>query len=91
MGAFLDMQEVYARDTPWHTPWMSRVLPIVCNIADHHPEQTIFTRFIPPVRPETVHGTWRRFYECWCDMTRDRIAPELLEASRSRRAAAKPC
>jgi nicotinamidase-related amidase len=86
----VDMQEVYARDTPWHTPWMSRVLPIVCNIARHHSEQTIFTRFMPPIRPEDMHGTWRRFYERWRDMTRDRIAPELLELVAPLRALAPP-
>ena len=104
MGAFLeygpltkrtihlcvDMQEVYARDTLWHTPWMTRVLPVICNIADHHPEQTVFTRFIPPARPEDMHGTWRRFYECWRDMTRDRIAPELLELVAPLKALAPP-
>lgn len=75
----IDMQEVYAQDTPWHTPWMARVLPVIHAIASHHPAQTVFTRFIPPARPEEMPGAWRRFYERWRDMTRERVAPELLE------------
>jgi nicotinamidase-related amidase len=74
----IDMQELYARETPWHTPWMTRVLPIIHNIARHRPEQTVFTRFIPPVRPEDMSGTWRRFYERWRELTRERVTPELL-------------
>lgn len=75
----IDMQEVYAQDTPWHTPWMSRVLPVIHTIASHHPAQTVFTRFIPPARPDEMPGIWRRYYERWREMTRERIAPELLD------------
>lgn len=55
----IDMQNLFARDTPWHTPWMARVLPVVTGIAERHPERTVFTRFIPPERPEQVPGSWR--------------------------------
>ena len=58
----IDMQRLFAEETPWHTPWMERVLPIVVRIAEEHPEQTIFTRFIPPRHPDEMRGTWRRFY-----------------------------
>jgi nicotinamidase-related amidase len=30
----IDMQNLFAEDTPWHTPWMNRVLPIVVEIAE---------------------------------------------------------
>ncbi|MBV8400130.1 MAG: hypothetical protein JOZ58_28475 [Acetobacteraceae bacterium] len=36
----VDMQNLFALDTPWHTPWMARVLPVVTRIAEHHPAQT---------------------------------------------------
>jgi nicotinamidase-related amidase len=48
------MQNVFAEETPWHTPWMARVLPVVTRIAERHPSQTIFTRFIPPHRPDRM-------------------------------------
>jgi nicotinamidase-related amidase len=57
----LDMQSLFAEDTPWHTPWMTRVLPMVVEIAERHPEQTIFTRFIPAGHPDELPGSWRRY------------------------------
>jgi nicotinamidase-related amidase len=33
----IDMQNVFAEETPWHTPWMARVLPVVTRIAERHP------------------------------------------------------
>jgi len=74
----VDMQRLSSKDGPWHTPWMERVLPVVAGIAGSHPQQTIFTRFIPPVTPEQVPGTWRQYFEHWREVTRERIDPELL-------------
>ena len=56
------MQNLFAEETPWNTPWMKRVLPVVTRIAEHHPERTVFTRFIPARHPEELSGNWRRFY-----------------------------
>ena len=75
----IDMQNLFALDTPWHTPWMTRVLPVVTRIASSHPAQTVFTRFIPPKRPEQVSGSWRRYYERWEDVTLERIDPQLIQ------------
>jgi nicotinamidase-related amidase len=75
----IDMQRLFADQTPWHTPWMSRVLPIVTRIAEAHPEQTIFTRFIPARDPDELPGSWRRYYRRWADLTLDRIDPGLVE------------
>ena len=75
----VDMQNLFAEETPWHTPWMTRVLPVVVRVAERHPEQTVFTRFIPPGRPEEMQGTWRRYYERWRDMTLERLDPHLIE------------
>jgi len=75
----IDMQRLFAEETPWHTPWMERVLPIVARIAEAHPEQTIFTRFIPPRHPDEMRGAWRRFYRRWAELTLERIDPGLLE------------
>ena len=53
----VDMQNVFAEETPWHTPWMGRVLPVVTRIAELHPPRTVFTRFIPPQRPDGMPGS----------------------------------
>jgi nicotinamidase-related amidase len=72
------MQNLFAEDTPWHTPWMERVLPIVLRIAERHADHTIFTRFVPARRPDEMSGSWRRYYERWRELTLERIDPRLL-------------
>jgi nicotinamidase-related amidase len=52
----VDMQNLFAEETPWHTPWMTRVLPVVKRIAERHASQTVFTRFVPPERPDRMSG-----------------------------------
>jgi nicotinamidase-related amidase len=75
----VDMQNLFAEDSPWHTPWMKRVLPIVAAIAARHTERTIFTRFIPPAEPGHLPGSWQRFYDRWRELTTSRIDRRLLE------------
>jgi nicotinamidase-related amidase len=75
----IDMQRLFAEDTPWHTPWMNRVLPVVAQIAERHAARTIFTRFIPARHPDELPGSWRRFYRRWEDLTLERLDPHLLE------------
>jgi nicotinamidase-related amidase len=75
----VDMQNLFAEATPWHTPWMARVLPVVRALAERHPERTVFTRFIPPARAEDARGSWRRYFERWRDLTRARVEPRLLD------------
>src|SRR5256885_1992574 len=75
----IDMQNLFADDTPWHTPWMKRVLPVVVEIAERHPERTIFTRFIPAHHPDELPGSWRRYYRHWAELTLERIDKRLLE------------
>jgi nicotinamidase-related amidase len=75
----VDMQNLFAEDTPWHTPWIKRVLPAVIEIAERHVEQTIFTRFIPARHPDELPGSWRRYYRRWSGLTLERIDRRLLE------------
>jgi nicotinamidase-related amidase len=75
----VDMQNLFAEDTPWRTPWMDRVRPVVAKLARRHAGSTIFTRFVPPERPEDMPGTWRRYFERWREMTREKLDPRLLE------------
>lgn len=74
----IDMQLLFAKGGPWATPWMPRVLPVVQRIAGRFPERTIFSRFIPPCRPEDLPGTWQRYYERWREVTRERLDERLL-------------
>jgi nicotinamidase-related amidase len=75
----IDMQNLFAQATPWHTPWMARVLPAVEEIVSRVSEWTIFTRFVPPQRPQDLPGSWQRYYARWSDMTLRRIDPDLIK------------
>ena len=75
----IDMQRMFAEETEWYTPWMERVLPNVVKLVELDPARTIFTRFIPPQSPDDVDDTWRRYYRRWASMTRDALAPGLID------------
>jgi nicotinamidase-related amidase len=75
----IDMQRLFGPSGIWPTPWMETVLPRVAAITKRFPERAIFTRFIPPRRPEDMPGMWRRYYEKWRQATREHIDPQLLE------------
>ena len=75
----VDMQRIFSAEGPWPTPWMEKVLPVAAALANRHPERTIFTRFIPPARPEQMPGMWRRYYERWRIATREALPLELLK------------
>ena len=75
----IDMQQMYDRDTEWHAPWMRAVLPAVTEIAEALSDRTVFTRYLPPQRPEVAVGAWRTYYDRWKSMTRERLPPEMLD------------
>jgi len=75
----LDMQNIFMPGAPWATPWMSRVAPVIEEIAGRFPGNTIFTRFITPANPEEMPGMWQRYYRRWHSVTRREIDPNLLD------------
>src|SRR5581483_3709934 len=75
----VDMQRLFAEASPWHIPWMPRVLPRIVALAERSPERTIFSRFIPPASPEESDGAWRDYYSEWRSLTREHVDPRLLE------------
>jgi nicotinamidase-related amidase len=75
----VDMQRMFAEETPWHVPWMREVSPQVQEIAQRHPQRTVFTRFLPPQRAEDMSGMWRSYYEKWDAMTLDRLGPDMVD------------
>jgi nicotinamidase-related amidase len=75
----VDLQRLFADpDSPWCVPWLPRVLPQVGELARRHPERTVFTRFIPPHRPEEMPGAWQNYYRRWRAMTQQNIDERLL-------------
>jgi nicotinamidase-related amidase len=75
----IDMQRLFAEGTAWQVPWLPRILPGVLEIARRHASRTIFTRFVPPERPDRAEGAWRDYFGRWREMTRGELDPRLLE------------
>jgi nicotinamidase-related amidase len=75
----VDMQLLFSSAGPWPTPWMERKLSLIAEIASRNADRTIFTRFVPPRKPEEMSGRWRTYYERWREVTRERLDPRLLD------------
>lgn len=75
----VDMQRVFAEDTPWHVEWMDRISEQVEAVVQADPTRCIFTCFEPPETVADARGAWRAYYEKWPMMTRQVLAPELVE------------
>ncbi|MBB4144469.1 cysteine hydrolase family protein [Rhizobium rhizoryzae] len=75
----IDMQRMFAEDTPWHVPWMKEVLSQVEEVARWRPDRTVFTRFVPPKRASDMLGMWHDYYRKWDMMTLDRLGPSMVD------------
>ncbi|WP_431323323.1 cysteine hydrolase family protein [Rhizobium sp. YTU87027] len=75
----IDMQRMFAEQTPWHVPWMANVSPEIVEVAARFPERTVFTRFIPPTTADAMPGMWKAYYAKWEMMTRAKLPVELLD------------
>ena len=57
----VDMQNLFAEETPWHTPWMARVLPVVTRMT-HDALLTLccnrFSQQIETASSETILACW---------------------------------
>ncbi|AHG48346.1 cysteine hydrolase (plasmid) [Rhizobium leguminosarum bv. trifolii CB782] len=79
----VDMQRMFAEDTPWHVPWMARVAPQIEELAGRHPSRTIFTRFLPPEHADEMPGKWRDYYRKWWMMTGEHLPRDLVDVASS--------
>lgn len=75
----VDMQRMFAEDTPWHIPWLGGVKDQVIEMSARHADRTIFTRFIPPRTPQEAVGAWRDYYEKWWMMTGEHLPSDLMD------------
>jgi nicotinamidase-related amidase len=75
----VDMQRLFAPGGPWEVPWAQKVLPAIEELVARHPQQTLFTRFIPAARPGEGPGTWASYYRRWAEVTLANIDAGLVE------------
>jgi nicotinamidase-related amidase len=75
----VDMQRMFAESTDWKMPWLPRVLPNILSLVAAHPRKTVFTRFIPALKPGDGVGMWRRYYRRWASMTVEELGPAMID------------
>jgi len=75
----VDMQRMFAEDTPWHVPWMRRISPQIEELAGRYPSRAIFTRFVPPEIEDEMPGKWREYYRKWWMMTGKHLPGEFVD------------
>jgi nicotinamidase-related amidase len=75
----IDMQRMFAEQTPWHVPWMATASPQIVELSGRYAERTVFTRFVPPPNADAMPGMWRNYYEKWPMMTGERLPSELMD------------
>jgi nicotinamidase-related amidase len=75
----IDMQRMFAEDTPWHVAWMEKVEPQIVELSRLHAERTIFTRFMPPRDAGEMPGAWRDYYRKWWMMTGEHLPPDMTK------------
>ncbi|MFT4174965.1 MAG: cysteine hydrolase [Rhodocyclaceae bacterium] len=75
----IDMQRLFAQGSPWHAPWLERVLPRVVMLARQHPDRNVFTRFMPPMHAGDLPGSWRHYYEKWPQVTLAHLPRHMLD------------
>jgi nicotinamidase-related amidase len=73
----IDMQRLFAEDSPWASPAIARALPAVLEICRHKAAHSVFTRFMCPTGEQGVQGQWRRFYAGCPEMLR--LDPRLFD------------
>lgn len=75
----IDMQRMFAEETPWHVPALGQILPNVLMLCDAYAGRNLFAKFMLPASPETGMGAWRTYYGRWSAMTTQNIAPDMQD------------
>ena len=75
----VDMQDLFAARTVWHTPSIPAVTPAIRRLVAHRSERAIFTRFMTPHTADETGGAWRTYYRRWTRVTTSQMDPALLD------------
>ena len=77
MHLCIDMQRLFAEDSPWASPAVEEALPAIVEICRQRARSTVFTRFLCPAGSSGLRGQWRQFYAGRPEMLR--LDPRLFE------------
>jgi nicotinamidase-related amidase len=59
----IDLQPAFSHpDSPWFTPALAEAVGRIARLVPLFGDRVLFTRFLPPARPE---GSWVPYYEKW--------------------------
>lgn len=75
----VDMQRMFNEQTPWHVEWMGKVLPAMEEVVGRYVDETIFTRFLPPIDASAAVGGWQSYYKRWESMTLQALPREMVD------------
>jgi len=70
---------MFYEQTPWHVEWMGGILPAIEEVVGRYAEETIFTRFMPPIDASSAMGAWQSYYKRWESMTLQALPKEMVE------------
>jgi len=75
----VDMQRIFAEDTPWHTPALTEILPNVTALARAFEGRNHFAKFMVPAAPHHADGRWQNYYERWSMLTTQEMDAAMLD------------
>ena len=75
----VDMQDIFADRTVWHTPSIPVITPAIRRLVTHRRDRAIFTRFITPHTADETTGAWQAYYRRWTSVTTSSMNPDLLD------------
>ncbi|MDZ4392205.1 isochorismatase family cysteine hydrolase [Cypionkella sp.] len=73
----IDLQRVFAEPHGWHVPSIAGILPNVLTLCQTTAENTLYSRFITPPKPEDAPGRWQNLYQAYPQVTG--LDPAILD------------
>lgn len=58
---------------------MGKVLPAMEEVVGRYVDETIFTRFLPPIDASAAVGGWQSYYKRWESMTLQALPREMVD------------
>ena len=86
----IDMQRLFAEETPWHTPAIGGIIDNVTALSKAYAGRTLFAKFMLPATPEHAQGRWQTYYRRWRAVTTEQMDPALQDLMEPLRSMAAP-